>query len=484
MNPPLRIALISEHASPIAAAGGVDAGGQNIYVDRVARGLAARGHRVDVMTRREDRSLPTVVPLCAGARVLHVDAGPPEVMPKEELLPFMPAFAASAGTLTKREGGYDVLHANFFMSGRVGLALRRRFGTPLAMTFHALGLVRRQHQGDADRFPAARIDIERELVRGADALVATCPQEQADLVRLYDADATHIIGVPCGVDPRHFTPGDRLAARARLGLPAHEFLVLQLGRMVPRKGIDNVVRALALLPHDESQPPARLLVVGGACREPDEAATPEIGRLRALAEALGVDARVRFVGRRDQAELRDWYVAADVFVTTPWYEPFGITPLEAMACGRPVIGADVGGIRTTVVDGVTGFLVPPHDPAALAARLAQLRRDPALAEALGRAGVRRVRARFTWDTVCARLARLYAALAGERAVVAAPSQPAHIAPMRGVSITPITPHVPITPIAPIAPIASRGPIAAHEPITPIAPVTPVTPTAPVAGAWR
>src|SRR5690606_23607162 len=129
----------------------------------------------------------------------------------------------------------------------------------------------------------------------------------------------------------------------------------------------------------------------------------------------------RFVGRRDQAELRDWYVAADVFVTTPWYEPFGITPLEAMACGPPVIGADVGGIRTTVVDGVTGFLLPPHDPAALAAGLAQLRRDPARAEALGRAGVGRVRARFPWDTARGRLARLYAARAGERAVVAAPS---------------------------------------------------------------
>lgn len=433
---PLRIALISEHASPLAQAGGIDAGGQNIYVAHVARCLAAQGHRVDVLTRRDDPTLPGVVEWQPRLRVLHLDAGPPEFIPKESLLPHMPAFAASAGRWFTHSPVYDVQHANFFMSGWVGLALRRRFGVPLATTFHALGLVRHEHQGDADQFPPERVAIERSVVLGSDRLIAECPQDEADLTRLYGARPEQIVTVPCGVDTEEFRPGDRQRARARLGLGGREFIVLQLGRLVPRKGIDNVVRALALLP---ASLPARLVVVGGGSAEPDETVTPEIGRLRALAASLGVAERVHFTGRRERHQLRDWYVAADVFVTTPWYEPFGITPLEAMACATPVIGSAVGGIAHTVVDGITGFLVPPRDPEALAARLRFLHANPELAAVVGQAGVRRVREGFTWDRVSHQLTGLYARLQhehGGRPRPAARSLAGGIEPLRGLGATP------------------------------------------------
>jgi D-inositol-3-phosphate glycosyltransferase len=235
-------------------------------------------------------------------------------------------------------------------------------------------------------------------------VIAECPQDEADLVRLYGARRERLACVPCGVDTQAFRPGDKARARQRLGLPAHEFIVLQLGRLVPRKGVDNVIRAMAGWPDGID---ARLVIVGGATSQPDERATPEIARLRAVARISGVDSRVHFAGRRDRHELRDWYVAADAFVTTPWYEPFGITPLEAMACATPVVGSAVGGIAHTVVHGVTGFLVPPHGPGALRERLLELQRNPALAAALGRAGVHRVRSLFTWERVASQLARVY-----------------------------------------------------------------------------
>ncbi|MBZ8142019.1 glycosyl transferase family 1 [Rubrivivax gelatinosus] len=406
----MNVVLISEHASPLAGAGGVDAGGQNVYVEHVARRLAAAGHRVDVLTRRDARELPRQVEMAPRLRLHHVDAGPADFVPKEALLPHMPAFARAAGQLQAVQAA-DVVHANFFMSGWVGLALQRRLRVPLVTTFHALGLVRREHQGSADTFPPARIAIERTLVRRSERLIAECPQDRDDLERLYHADNERIACVPCGVDTAAFRPGDRAAARRRLGLDPHEFIVLQLGRLVPRKGIATVIEAMARLP---SALPARLVVVGGDARTPDAVRTPEIARLRALAGQCGVAGRVQFVGRRERHELRDWYVAADVFATTPWYEPFGITPLEAMACATPVIGSAVGGIRHTVLDGRTGFLVPPHDPAALAARIVALHADPALARALGAAGVRRVRSGFTWDFVATELASLYAGLLKQR----------------------------------------------------------------------
>lgn len=419
----MKIALISEHASPLATLGGVDAGGQNIYVMHVAQCLARAGHEVDVFTRRDDDTLPTVVHLRPGLRVIHIDAGPARFVPKEQLLQHMPEFARACEVLCRNAGGYDVVHANFFMSGWVALHLKHTLGLPFAITFHALGLVRREHQRSADAFPLERIDIERTLVQEADCIVAECPQDRSDLIRLYGADPGKTVMVPCGFDPEEFGPMDRLAARRALGLDPDEFIVLQLGRLVPRKGIDNVIRAMA---HLEDKVPSRLLVVGGESDVPDEAVTPEIGRLRGIAREAGVEARVTFTGRRQRHELRRYYCAADVFVTTPWYEPFGITPLEAMACGAPVVGSAVGGIQYTVMQGVTGYLVPAHDPPALAERLAALQANPALARALGRAGIRRARSMFTWDRVATQLAAVLASLRG----TAVPAPSAAVVPMR------------------------------------------------------
>jgi glycosyltransferase involved in cell wall biosynthesis len=401
---PLRIALISEHASPLAPAGGVDAGGQNVYVAHVAEALARRGHRVDVLTRRDAAGLPDVVALRRHARCVHVPAGPACFVPKERLLEHMPAFMRAAGRWMHAHGPYDVIHANFFMSGWVGLGLQRLFAVPLVVTFHALGLVRRAHQGTSDTFPLERIEIERRLASEASRIVAECPQDRDDLVGLYAAAPGRIDIVPCGVDRREFAPGDRRIARRWLGLDEREFVVLQLGRLVPRKGVEQVIRAVARLP---PRLRARLLVVGGESPEPDEARTPEIARLRTIARECGIAERVVFTGRRDRAELARYYTASDVFVTTPLYEPFGITPLEAMACGVPVIGSAVGGIQHSVADGVTGFLVGAGDVDALAARLAQLHADPRLGRALGRAGIERGQRLFTWEHVADGLVRTY-----------------------------------------------------------------------------
>ncbi|MFL9912942.1 glycosyltransferase family 4 protein [Paraburkholderia sp. RL17-337-BIB-A] len=403
----MKIALISEHASPLAVAGGVDSGGQNIYVANVARQLLEMGHEVDVFTRCDPALLPLISDM-DGVRVIHVPAGPPKQLPKEQLLPFMDEFATFLIEFFQRERDpHQVMHANFFMSGLAALKVKKALGVPLVTTFHALGRVRRIHQGADDGFPDERFAIEDELVARSDIVVAECPQDEADLIEHYRADPSRIQIVPCGFDADEFRPIERAAAREALGWHQDEFTVLQLGRLVQRKGIDNVVRGVGIL-RQVFRASARLYVVGGNSDAPNELATPEIARLRGIAGECGVAEQTAFVGRRGRAQLRYFYSAADVFVTTPWYEPFGITPVEAMACGTPVIGADVGGIRYSVADGVTGFLVPPRDPVALAARLDQLRREPALARRMGEAGLARAQAEFTWQGVGAGLAQIYA----------------------------------------------------------------------------
>ena len=414
MKPGRRIALISEHASPLATLGGADGGGQNVYVGQVAAHLARLGHEVDVLTRRDRADLPAVVPWAEGAQVVHVPAGPPSSARKEDLLPYMGEFADFVIRRSARRGPYDLIHANFFMSALVAAEVKRASGVPFVVTFHALGRVRRIHQGGADGFPEERLAIEDRAVREADRIIAECPQDADDLVRLYGAEPERMATIPCGFDPAEFWPVDKARARRSLGLDPGERIVLQLGRLVPRKGVDNVIRAMARLRRDHGIV-TRLLVVGGESAAPDPILTPEIGRLRAVAEAEGVADAVTFVGSRGRDALRAYYGAADVFVTTPWYEPFGITPVEAAACGTPVVGADVGGIRTTVVDGATGYLVPPRDPDALAARLAWLFRRPDLMRDLGRAAARRASGLYTWEKVAAAIDRVYAGVIGDRA---------------------------------------------------------------------
>ncbi|GGX04529.1 transferase [Pigmentiphaga litoralis] len=403
-----KIAMVSEHASPLGHAGSVDSGGQNVYVANVARQLAARGHAVDVFTRKDSAVLPEVINWMPGVRIINVPAGPARQLPKEQLLPYMTEFGRWMLDFCRKERRpYDVVHANFFMSGLAALPVREQLKVPLVMTFHALGKVRRQHQGEADQFPAARFGIEERLVREADRIVAECPQDYADLTQLYGATPERISVVPCGFDAQEFSPMPMAQARAALGWDPDAFTMLQLGRMVPRKGVDNVIRAVGELRRHHGID-AHLYVVGGNSAEPNEIATPELGRLRGIADACGALDLVRFVGRRDRDALRTFYCATDVFATTPWYEPFGITPVEAMACGKAVIGSAVGGIKATVRDGETGFLVPARDPIAMAERLAILAKDPALCARFGEAGHARARQFYSWTRVAQDLLAVYA----------------------------------------------------------------------------
>lgn len=401
------IALISEHASPLAAPGGVDSGGQNVYVAQVARHLARMGYKVDIFTRRDSPLLPEIVALSPGVRLIHVSAGPAIFVAKEDLLPFMDEFARRMISFIRTSRRrYDLVHANFFMSGDVAIAVKHAFAIPFVVTFHALGKVRRIHQGADDRFPVQRSAIEENVMAEAAAIIAECPQDEMDLITLYGVDERKISVIPCGVDPCEFYPVSKREARARIGLQADERVVLQLGRLVPRKGVETAIQGFAELV-GRHQIPARLLIVGGDSPSPDPARMPEINRLQCIAEKCRIAQQVHFVGARPRAELKYYYSAADAFVSTPWYEPFGITPIEAMACGTPVVGSNVGGIKHTVIDNHTGFLVRPRNPVALGNKLALLFQDNTLRQRFSRNSTVRVNLHFTWKEVCISLVALY-----------------------------------------------------------------------------
>ncbi len=389
----MKIDLVSEHASPLAALGGADAGGQNVHVAALATALAERGHEVTVYTRRDAPELPDAVLFGPGVTVEHVPAGPPRPLPKDDLLPYVPAFA---DWLADRwsVGRPDVVHAHFWMSGLAAVMAARRCPVPVVQTFHALGSVKHRYQAHADTSPPQRARLERAVAQHASAVIATCTDEVTELAA-YGARPDHTYVVPCGVDCDRFHPGG--PASRRDGSPR----VLTLGRLVPRKGVDTVIAAMAEVPG------AHLIVAGGPerIRLDDD---PEVTRLRAVARDARVRGRVTFTGRIGHEEVPALMRSADVIVSDSWYEPFGIVPLEAMACGAAVIASEVGGHLDTVADGLTGLLVPPRDPGALAGRIRYLLADPERRRALGTAAAARARSRYSWARIAAETEVIYA----------------------------------------------------------------------------
>ncbi len=404
-----RLAVLSLHTSPLAQPGAGDSGGMNVYVRELVSALAQAGVTSDVYTRRWAPDLPDVVDVEPGFRVVHVPAGPVD-LPKEALPEVVDEFAE--GVLDRLVtapdlDGVEALHANYWLSGVAGHRLKHELDLPLVSTFHTLARVKAE---TGDREPQRRIDAEAEVIGCSDVILANCPAEAAQLERLYGADPARIEIVAPGVIHAFFSPGDRAGARAALPQvhPTDGPVLLFVGRIQPLKGLGVAIRALAEL----DDPTAVLLVVGGASGTDGR---PEVERIEKLAADLGVSDRVRFAAPQPHHMLSTYYRAADVVLVPSRSESFGLVALEAAACGTPVVAAAVGGLRTLVDHGRTGFLVEGRDPAVFAAYAEQILTNPPLATQLGAQAAARAR-EFTWSTAAGRLRRIYADLAARSLV--------------------------------------------------------------------
>jgi D-inositol-3-phosphate glycosyltransferase len=392
-----RLAVLSLHTSPLAQPGQGDSGGMNVYVRELVSALAQAGVHADVFTRRWDEASPEVVEVEPGFRVVHVEAGPHDLA-KEQLPDVVDMFAEGVAKHLEQLGDVDALHANYWLSGVAGHQLKHELDLPLVSTFHTLARVKAE-TGDPE--PERRVWAEAEVIGCSDAILASCGAEAEQLVRLYGADPTRVELVPPGVDHAFFSPGDRAGARAALGhLDLGDGPVLLfVGRIQPLKGLDVAVRALAAL----RRPDATLVVVGGASG-PEGAR--EVERIHALMEDLHVVDQVRLVDPQPHHLLSTYYRAADVCVVPSRSESFGLVALEAAACGTPVVAAAVGGLRTLVDDGHTGYLIEDRDPGQFAAGIEAILGDGELAARLGTQAARRARG-YTWSTAAGRLRRVY-----------------------------------------------------------------------------
>ncbi|MEV0297409.1 glycosyltransferase [Nocardia sp. NPDC050710] len=404
----MKIAMVSAHASPLAEPGSPAAGGRNVHVAALSAALVRAGHQVTVYTRRDDPHIRTEVVTREGYLVVHVPAGPPKPLPRDQILRHLGEF----GTFLRRHWSLypvDMVHAHFWISALAAELAAREHRLPVIVSFHGLGTVVRRHEGLADTSPRSRIRFERLIALRAAHVLASCSEEAAELARMGLPRLRASI-VPGGVDPAAFT-GDGSAAST-----GARHRLLAVGRLSRRKGFELAVRALAELPGTE------LVIAGSAVGDAldDDA---EGRRLRRIASEYGVQERFRLLGPVSHIGMPRLYRSADVVLCTPQYEPFGLVPLEAMACRRPVVATAVGGMLDTVVDGVTGRLVASPDPDGIARAVRPLLEDRTLRETWGAAGDDRARSRYGWDRIAAATLHAYHRVAPERAAkVVAPAR--------------------------------------------------------------
>ncbi|TAK26272.1 MAG: glycosyltransferase family 1 protein [Chloroflexota bacterium] len=405
---PLRIAVLSLHGCPLDQLGTREVGGMQIYIRELSRALGSRGVQVDVFTRRTRVNLDRVVTFGDGARVIHLDAGPPRRIDKNSVIEHLPAFIENLDRFRDREAiHYDLVHSHYWLSAWVGDRLGDLWRVPRVITFHTLGRVKNRANQGATAFVGPleterRNDIERRVARRADGVVVSTEHERALLIEQYGSRRERVVVIPPGADLERFAPRDRRAARVRLAIDESDGIVLFVGRIDPVKGLDVLFEAIAEL---RARPRLRLLVIGGSPAAADPVDEDE-RELRSLAESLGVAERVTWLGPIDQDRLPDYYSAADVCVVPSRYESFGLVALEALASGAVVIASRVGGLSTTIHDGENGILVPWRTGTAFADAIARVLDDRDLAERLRTAAPISVR-KFSWRETAASIETLY-----------------------------------------------------------------------------
>jgi D-inositol-3-phosphate glycosyltransferase len=407
----MNIAMLSYHTCPLAVLGGKDTGGMNVYVRELTRQLGIMGVHVDVFTRSENEHVPHVLhDLGYGNRIVHIRAGVEHPMPKKELASYLPQFVKGIREFSESKGiSYDLIHSHYWMSGLAALDLKQKWGIPVINMFHTLGVMKnRVAQSEEEIEGDYRIKGEQEVLDKADRIVAATTAEYAQLMWLYKVDVNKVTIIPPGVDVGKFYPIPRDEAKEYIGIPPCERMLLFVGRLEPLKGLDVLIEAIGTMQQNGTliENPFCLAIIGGEAEGSTVQADIEMTRIKSLSEQYGLKDLVTFLGKRSQDTLPYYYSAAEAVVVPSQYESFGMVALEAMACGRPVVASQIGGLAYLVQDGITGFTVPVDDPVELANRLTSLLRDSDLRERMGKQASL-VAQEYAWDKIATKIMVLY-----------------------------------------------------------------------------
>ncbi|MFW5713830.1 MAG: glycosyltransferase [Brevefilum sp.] len=414
----MNVAMISYHTCPLAVLGGKNTGGMNVYVRELTRFLGRVGVHVDVFTRSQDEHIPQVShDLGNFNRVVHIPAGPENFLPKAKLLAYTDEFAQKIMEFSEKKNiTYDLIHGHYWLSGVAGEILQKDWNVPFLQMFHTLGMMKQRiGQTEEEREGDFRVRGESRVMETADRIIAATEAECSQLENLYGLNHQKVTIIPPGVDTHHFYPIPPDEAKEAIGISSQDRMALFVGRIEPLKGVDTLIRAMAILKRrcKSFACPDYLVIIGGDPEGETEKISDEMKRLQALCSELGLNDIVVFLGKRGQQTLPYYYSAAEVVVMPSFYESFGMVALEAMACGTPVIASQVGGLAFLVKDGETGFFIPAQDPEALAEKLRLLFVDHDLRAQFGQAAAEYAK-NFSWELITEKMLKVYREMVGKK----------------------------------------------------------------------
>jgi len=377
----MRILLISDHADPLAEIGSKEAGGQNIYVYYLAKFLGHLGVSVDIFTRWDKKNKNEIVYIDNHLRVIRVKAGPKRYIPRDNFLSVVDEFAGNILKKIKKEGiRYDIIHTNYWFSGIIGLKIARIIKKPLIHVYHSIGQIRFDSlhklklQESENEIFKQRLTAEKEIARKADKIIATSPVEKKIIKKLFKVEENKIDTITIGVDTKIFKPIKKEKARKFLKFENDKKIILYVGRIEWRKGIGTLLYAFREI--IKKFPDSRLYVIGGGkSKSAKKLDNAEQERLKNIIKELNISEKVFLLGPKKQKYLCRYYSASDVCVVPSYYEPFGIVPLESMACGTPVVASRTGGLQFSIKDGITGHLAEPRNYKDLAEKIIKTLKD-------------------------------------------------------------------------------------------------------------
>ncbi len=379
-----RLAVISYHTCPLSDETDAEVGGMNVYVLELSKTLAKKGCFIDIFTRSQDKNSPRIVEISPTLRLIHLPVGEELPLPKKSLGQYIPAFAEAVVQFMKDgQLSYDLVSCHYYYSGIIGSLLKNQLHVPFVITFHTLGLMKNLvARSDRERESIERIKSELQIVKEADGIIATSATDAEYIKSLYSADPRKVFVLKPGVNLTLFTPMAKSEAKNSLKAPLDQKLILFVGRIEPLKGIDVLLYALKILQMRNPDLRVAVWIVGGDVSGPSEQWPEELQKLAELRNVLAISPSVTFVGRKEQNELPNYYNAADLLVMPSHYESFGITAVEAMACGTPVITTDVTGVSDLFDEELRILLTSANNPILLSDKIKNLLTDEQLYQSI------------------------------------------------------------------------------------------------------
>jgi len=368
------LAVILYHTCPLSDEIDAEIGGANVYVLELSKALAKKGYFIDIFTRSQSEESPRVVQVNERLRVIHVPAGPQEPMSKKAIELYIPEFLEYLYSFVQKEGiSYSTVSCHYYLSGIAGIEIKKKFGIPLVMTFHTLALMKNLvARSEEERESNERIETELKLVKESDLIVATGETDSQYIQYLYDGDPKKIAILTPGVNLDLFKPMDKIKAKNSIKASLDKKMIVFVGRIEPLKGIDVLLYALKILRGTHPELKVCVWIVGGDISNDAEEWPPELRKLSEIREILGIHTSVKFVGRKEPKQLPTYYNAADLMVMPSHYESFGITAVESMACGTPVIMTDVTGVSHLIDKKHSILITSANNPIMLSERISSL----------------------------------------------------------------------------------------------------------------